>query len=470
MKSMFRTAFAVAALAGAAASLAQLRLATWNVSNYLSGRTDAIGTAVYGQFEGRSMRPDVILGQEFQGADSLVQFLGALNGAAGSPGDWAAANYMNNGDSSNVLFYRTSRVHLSGQTTIPGSPRSVSRFDVSLKGYVDGSNSPLMALYSSHMKAGTAPEDLAARLAEAASIRADTDALASNYSFVLGGDLNIQTSSQAAYQALITDGSSVRGKFFDPINTPGSWNNNGAFRFVHTQDPTGSGGMDDRHDQLLLDAGLVDGAGFDYIGDPNVAYSTTTWNDANHSYRAWGNDGSSFNTQLTTVGNTMVGELIAQALRDVTGNSNPNASGGHLPVFLDLLLPGEIGTSEELLDFGAVQQNHLAELDLDVFNSVDASIWGAAGVRQLNYTLNATAGFMAPGGSFLDAAGNGFNTHQVSAETSVLGLHTGSLTILDASGLSRTVILRIEVVPEPQAIAVLAAGLIFLAARMRPSA
>ena len=54
----------------------------------------------------------------------------------------------------------------------------------------------------------------------------------------------------------------------------------------------------------------------DYVGNPAIPYSTTTWDDPNHSYRSWGNDGTSFNVSLTIAGNQMVGETIAQALVD----------------------------------------------------------------------------------------------------------------------------------------------------------
>ena len=183
------------------------------------------------------------------------------------------------------------------------------------------------------MKAGTGSDDKARRLLEAQRIRDDAESLPAGWHFILGGDFNIQSSSQTAYVELVGSQANNDGRFFDPINTPGSWNNNSAYRIVHTQDPSGAGGMDDRHDQLLLSASLVDGVHLDYIGDSSIPYSTTTWDDSNHSYRSWGNDGTSFNTSLTITGNQMVGAVIAQTL------VNSASGGGHLPVFLDLLVP-----------------------------------------------------------------------------------------------------------------------------------
>ena len=322
---------------------AELRLATWNVTNYSSGRVSAFQAAIYATYEGRALAPDVLLGQEFLSAAGVNNFLTILNTAPGSPGDWAAADFVDGPDTDSAFFYRTTVVELAtdlspnGVTVVaaggyaPNHPRHIMRYDVRLS--AGSSAEATLALYSSHMKAGTTSTDQERRLLEAERIRADAEALPAGWYFALGGDFNIQSSSQAAYQELIGVQADNTGRFFDPINTPGSWNNNSAFRIVHTQDPIGAGGMDDRHDQLLLSAGLVDGVGVDYLGNPALPYSTTTWNDPNHTYRSWGNDGTSFNVALTISGNQMVGSVIAQALADSA------LSGGHLPVFLDLRVP-----------------------------------------------------------------------------------------------------------------------------------
>ena len=89
--------------------------------------------------------------------------------------------------------------------------------------------------------------------------------------------------------------------------------------------------MDDRHDQLLISGNLRDGQGLDYVGSSTLAYSTTTWNDLNHSYRAWGNDGTTYGASIATTTNAMVGLSIANSLKTLAGTA-----GGHLPVFMDL--------------------------------------------------------------------------------------------------------------------------------------
>jgi hypothetical protein len=162
------------------------------------------------------------------------------------------------------------------------------------------------------------------RTLEAEAIRDDAATLPADWHFLLAGDFNIQNSDQEAYQVLVGLGDAGAGRFFDPIKRPGDWNNEVSFRFVHTQDPSGAGGMDDRHDQILVSANLIDAGGVDYVGNANVPYSSSAWDDPNHSYRSWGNDGSSFNAGLRVDGNTMVGPTIAQALIDVA-TSTPTA-------------------------------------------------------------------------------------------------------------------------------------------------
>jgi hypothetical protein len=273
------------------------------------------------------------------------------------------------------------------------------------------------------MKAGTAPEDLDRRLLEAERIRNNAEGLPPAWQFIVAGDFNIQGSGESSYLELTGSQPSDAGRAFDPVNTPGAWNNNGAYRFVHTQDPATQ--MDDRFDFLLIEAGLRDGAGFEYIGNAALPFSTTTWNDPDHSLRVWGNDGGSYNQPLTTAGNTMVGSAIAQAITNLAGGL------GHCPLFLDLRVPPKIA-SETLIDFGVVAQGATAEALLNVSNNADISLWTIAGIADLAYSLSATAGFSAPAGVFVAAPGGG-NAHVITMDTSTPGPLNGTLVVASNS-------------------------------------
>lgn len=446
MFSRFRVARQSAVLVLACIGLpaaSQLRIATYNVTNYSSGRIAQFQTIFYSTFEGRQFAPDVIIGQEFLSGASVNNFLSILNTAPGSPADWAAAPFVDGPDTDSAFFYRTGKISfIAGQVIAPGEgtsgqPRNTMRYDFRPIGYA--SNPTVVSAYSVHLKAGSTGDDQTRRLGEAQKIRDNAEALP-GYQFLVAGDYNIQSSGQAAYQEFVGSQSNNLGRFFDPINTPGAWNNGISYRFVHTQDPSGAGGMDDRLDIILTSAGLLNGLGMDYIGNPSLAYSTSTWNDPNHSYRCWGNDGTSFDSTLKVSGNTMVGPTIAQALKDSTGTG-----GGHLPVFLDVKAPPKV-TSPTIIDFGLIPPGVMAQRSLLVSNPGDVVRFGTNGVAPLKYTLTATSGFTAPSGTFTAVATSGIN-HTISVNTATPGIKQGIITIAsDAPDEPvRTVIVRARV-------------------------
>lgn len=344
---MKKSLWLVVALGVCAVADAQsVRIAAWNISLYSSGRVSDIQNVLYGVGPSGSMAPDAIIAQEIQSDAAATNFLNALNGVG--PGDWRKSHDTlsgNTGTNDVVLFYRTSKftlqsgaINISSAGSIGGgatqAPRATYRWDVKING--NSNSTEKLALYGNHMKSGDQPADQLRRQPTCDDIRNDANNLGANYQFLYGGDTNTQASTQAPYQTLVGSAANNAGRFFDPIKTPGTWNNNSAFRFVHTQDPvfnssTSAAGMDDRHDQILVGSGLIDGSGTEYVGNANVAYSTTTWNDPNHSYRVWGNDGTSFNAALNTTSNAMVGNSIAQSIITCA-----TTSGGHCPVFLDL--------------------------------------------------------------------------------------------------------------------------------------
>lgn len=430
-------ACAVLSLCAGVTATAQLRVQTHNISNFGGGQAANIATAYYGTFSGRSMRPDVVMALEFQSQAANDSFLLSLNTAyKAATGDtvdrWSSAPFDNGPDTDCALFYRNDKMQFLSKTLVApggdvnGVPRNLYRYDLKLLGY--SSTAAIMSCYPVHFKAGSGSTDQARRQIEATFIRNDVNAIRLTDPlrvFAFGGDMNIQSSSQTAYQTLV--GGVASSKFNDPINTPGSWNNNGAFRFVHTQDPIGAGGMDDRHDQILLSSNLFDGPGFEYIGNISIPYSTTTWNDPNHSYRAWGNDGTTFDIAMAIANNTMVGPSIAQALVNLCSGA------GHLPVFLDLKVPAVAAASTAAINFGTLYVNDPAVAAFTVTNTGDVATWNVAGLANLNYSVGISgAGFSTATGGYVDAPdalpADG-NTHNVSLDTTGPGPFTGSVTI-----------------------------------------
>lgn len=412
-------------LLGAEMATAQLRIAQWNVTNYRGGRFPEFQTSIYGEFSGRSMRPDILAVQEFYTSAGHADFLTMLNTAPNSPGDWAAAPWIAPGaDSTTAFYYRTSKIDFLGVTRYRTSngntsepPRDLMRYDVRLKGF----NSPktVLAIYNNHFKSSTGSANEARRLKEAQYYRTNAESLDPDWNVLMCADLNIQDSGQAAYVELTGSKTNNLGRLFDPINTPGNWENTSAFRIVHTQEPSTQ--MDSRHDQILLEGSFYDGGGLEYIGNRNIPYSTTTWDDPNHSYRCWGNDGTTFDTVMKTTGNTMVGPTIASALiTTVNGN-------GHLPVFLDVKVPASAAVPDLEVDFGLIDQGASAIAPVSIVHSGNVGLWNLAGISNLNYTISATGGVTPPGGVLVATPGQ-LRTHTLSLNTSTPGIRSGTIT------------------------------------------
>ncbi len=501
------------ALAASSAATAQLRIAQWNITNWGSSSVAARGTAfqtsIYGIApNGMQMAPDVLIAQEiFQGnttpgsypipssfqmtgQDSVTAFLSLLNNTTVppnpnivSPGDWAAATYVaNQGDTGNAFFYRTSKVQLLDTATLgcgfanapcglaggtidvgsgsAQSPRDNQRWHIRLVGYGAGVGTEIY-LYGGHLKASDGSAEQARKVPEAQRVRTDAAALPAGSNYIFGADFNVQTSTRNYYQILISAGT---GQFFDPINKPGGWNTNCNFRNIHTQEPSGAstGGMDDRHDQLLISAALRDGQGLSYIpfvpgGNINAAFvnpavggcansgtivqqnpgaGSTSWYDANHSYRCWGNDGNHYNFGIDDLGNganSMVGQAIATALIVTV-----TAGGGHLPVYLDAQVPAKLGAPSGTVDLGTIGLSTPATYSLMITNAADLSRYSKDGtgwgIDGLSYSLAvAGTGFSITGGTgpFERPAAPGApaNSHDIVLDTSTAGPKSGSVTI-----------------------------------------
>lgn len=441
-----------AVVAGVAASAsAQIRVGCWNLTEYNGNpaRSAAFQTSIFGVFEGRSFAPDVLIVQEISSEAATITFTNLMNSAPGSPGDYAYATFVNGPDTDSACFYRTSKLSLLGTAVAVSasstvSTRHVMRYHLRPVTYSSGAAS--FYLLSAHLKAGNTTTDRDRRAEEALLVRAHLDALPPGTRFIFGGDLNLYTSSEAAWGTLTGPGSSEGGRLFDPINRAGAWNGNPSFAVVHTQSPTSAwGGMDDRFDFLLVSDAISQGQGVAYIGDRNVPYGGV-WNDPVHSYRCWGNDGFSFNQSIRVANNTMVGPVIAQALLDHFAGTS---TAPHLPVFLDLQVPARASVSTLTLDFGTVFQGATAQLPLTVTNVANVALWSkdgtGAGIDALTYTLSPSAGFTAPAGTFNEPADPGAvgNVHQVGMLTETLGPKSGTLTIASDDPEAPTIVVTL---------------------------
>lgn len=294
--------------------LAVMRVVDWNT---LNGPNDATGDANFSTIfqaignetvQGNTQPISILALQETDppgpGGDSIGRIDSILDSL------YPSANYefyvtpVDGGGDSTGFVYDTTSVTLLEAVQVGGGTltHNVSRGKFRPDGTAGESD---FYVYSIHLKSGSTLADATLRGSEASLLRSDADALGEGANVLFVGDFNLQGSSEAAYTAFVSAGA---GQLQDVADAPGAWNNNPAFKNLHTQDPQTT--MDDRFDIQFASGEFFNGVGLDYV---------------NNSYHVFGNNGThTFDMPITTGTGASVAVLNALA-----------AASDHLPVVAD---------------------------------------------------------------------------------------------------------------------------------------
>lgn len=288
---------------GRGQSFDTLRIATYNILNY-PGTTSAIRNPEFRKVI-HTLSPDLLVVQELVSAAGQSEFLADVLNAY-TPGLYAAAPFNDGPDSDNGLFYKVGRWEFVSTNYLPTALRDIAEYVVR-----PINSTQHLYIYSVHLKASSGSTNEQARLQEATILRNHLDSLPAGSSFLIMGDFNIYSSSEPAFQKLVSAGVTPSGQAFDPLNLVGTWNANPAFASYHTQSPRvrsfgggSTGGMDDRFDMILTS-------------------NTMSSRIITSSYTAYGNDGNHFNDSINRLPNTAVPDSVANAL---------HAASDHIPV------------------------------------------------------------------------------------------------------------------------------------------
>ncbi len=223
------------------------------------------------------------------------------------------------GTIANMMFYDSRKLTLKSSSSVPTSYRdfNIYRLYFNTPDLEQGDTVFFVSIVC-HLKAGTT--DTAARYTMIQSLMSKLNSWGVSDNYVLSGDFNIYTSNESFYQLLLNyPNAAIR--FFDPINTPGNWNNNSQFKNVHTQsthtggDCFSTGGMDDRFDHIMVSSQVLNGF-------ENVKVLPST-------YHALGQDGNRFNGSIVSPTNNSIPTELANALYNMSD---------HLPVLVDFLV------------------------------------------------------------------------------------------------------------------------------------
>lgn len=272
------------------------------------------------------IQPDILLVCELNnqtGADLILN--SSLNHSGTTK--YKRANFVFNSsgfnDLNNGFFYNSEKVNLIMQDEVANSTRDFGHYkvvgnDPNLAIHKD---SLILDFFSGHLKAGSSSTDVTRRGNDVDYLRTYVDIKTNGFN-IFGGDLNLYTDQEIAYQTLCYSG---KYPFYDPIQSEGNWSDNSNFKNTFTQSTRAfgttaiecgaTGGIDDRFDFILISDSVNNSQKIHYI---------------NNSYTALGNDGGLFNQSINDLSNNS--GVPADILNTLYYMSD------HLPVLMKLAI------------------------------------------------------------------------------------------------------------------------------------
>lgn len=284
----------------------EIQVMSYNVLNYTEGtsRADTL-EKIFDYYT-----PDLLLLQELKTANGLAEITARLNTAG--TGNYVSGTFVDqvsNPTSSwklqQNIVYNTDLFGLAEETIVTTNYRDVNYFKLYLQNSVQGAGDTVfLHVFVTHLKSsqGSANEQLRYEMAQ--TMRTAINALPANSLVLCGGDFNLYTSSELAYQHLLQQ--FLPNQLNDPINAPGDWNSPSfpnkeiltqSTRLTALSDGAG-GGVDDRFDFVLMSSAL-------FQNNSSLQYVS--------GYKALGNNGTCYNQDLTdcATGNSVPATVLS---------------------------------------------------------------------------------------------------------------------------------------------------------------
>jgi len=327
------------------------------------------------------LQPDIITLNEL----TNISAVDSLYSSGIDTAKYAFGTFFSDGTLGNAIVYNKQRLAQASSRVMLTSPRKTQIYKLyniqqDFQAYPD---TVFMTFFIVHFKSSQGTTNETTRLIQAQDIRDYTRIFAPS-NFILSGDFNMYRSSEPAYQKLLETGDLP---FFDPIDRPGSWNNNVTFKDIHTQSPRTTsfdggvtGGLDDRFDIIMVAEEIMQGTG-------GIRYIPNT-------YSAPGNDGQHFNQSIVSApANTSAPDSVIQALHLMSD---------HLPVVMKIEMdPSNVTTKVSSLSAkedccsGEISQVKLDQMEywqiMDMSGTVirtkdDSKVWNE-GIKSGIYIL-----------------------------------------------------------------------------------
>ena len=249
---------------------------------------------------------------------------------------YTRAQFSSSGGSpvANMLYYDSAFVRMKAQYSIPTAVREINAYELYYNDptLVQSNDTTFFTIVLAHFKAGNTPSDESDRTAMSQAIVNWVQSRPVPGNYIVMGDLNVYSSQEGCFQALLNAQSGVR--MFDPVNQLGAWSNDSNYanwftqstRTTIEQDGGSNGGMDDRLDHLLINEGIRDRL-------DRVQYIPG-------SYTIIGQDGLRYNQSITNPSNSQVPPTVAVALYGMSD---------HLPITAELsFTPSIVSIDDEM--------------------------------------------------------------------------------------------------------------------------
>jgi len=240
--------------------------------------------------------PDILMLQELKsegGMNQIVNVMNELSNDHFAAGTWVA---QQSGSTSYKLqqniIYNMNIFGIAEERYLLTSHRDINYFKL----FIRDENLPVtndttfLHVYVAHLKSSQGSTNEAIRYDMVQVLRADVNTLPPNSNVLVGGDFNVYTSAEDAYQHLTQTG--LNNSLIDPVGMPGNWHSSSypnkeiltqSTRLNALSDGAG-GGIDDRFDFVLHSTEL-------HEGNSELSYMSGT-------YKALGNNGSCYNTDI----------------------------------------------------------------------------------------------------------------------------------------------------------------------------
>lgn len=219
-----------------------------------------------------------------------------------------------------MVFFKSSKFSLETTDVIITTVRDINRFQLKLLTEDQQNNPVFLDLYVAHLKSSTGSANQQLRLQMVSEFTATLPNLDPNSYVIFTGDLNLYTATEPAYQELLNPNNAIT--MADPLDAPGSWQDNPNFSYLHSQSTRlsnvgfggGAGaGLDDRFDFILVSENMLQNPEMHYMED---------------TYKSFGNNSNCLNNRIDSPN---CNGFYSQALRD-----RLYLMSDHLPIVMQL--------------------------------------------------------------------------------------------------------------------------------------